>query len=538
MTDKEFLSFKDWIGEEEYNNDEWVTVARKFDDGVNDFFTTSVLLKARAAEKQNKAIEGFEWLARLEFGNPHIESKRKSTKINYFPNDKEQIEGIKIEPFIVARQFNNDLPLGFEVIQNFILHYNLYHVKEESIYKHTNDDGEEFDVIKIIKTNNNYEVKIATKFLKEYLFVRKATLVRQHDNRRRVNKRVELESEVENDQKIDFSKDNEYFYNIVIWIERLEKDVSSSRLTGKDLIKPYKSVSIPKKQYKKFIVGKNENGQTIKKSCDYSGFGHDDEKSKYSLAPVYFRKEVLKKYYDEPNKYKIDSRYLDCFHLWGIPYDINKSNLVQVYLKDLSSLPTNEQSHWEQYNVAPDGGITEERFRSDFMTEFVEPTDEIYAFKKAHARAQECFKKLFSSDLFKVLSEDDMHCYTSLHIPLTQEVKELDEQVQNIAKVVVDSLVKDNLDKNANASIKALSNFLHTKIEEHEVEDIVLPFKMIQGLRSTGSAHLKGKNYSKIISDHELDALTNSEKFKKIVLMITQSLNSISELLSKLIEEE
>ena len=85
------------------------------------------------------------------------------------------------------------------------------------------------------------------------------------------------------------------------------------------------------------------------------------------LTPVYFRPEVLRKYYDAPQRYKVETGYLRCVGLWGIPFERRTDDLVQVWLGDLGQIPHIDQRHWRTHCVQPPGtGISEARFRRDF----------------------------------------------------------------------------------------------------------------------------------------------------------------------------
>lgn len=70
---------------------------------------------------------------------------------------------------------------------------------------------------------------------------------------------------------------------------------------------------------------------------------------------MYFStKEVLKKYYDKPQKYKVEDNYIRCGNLWGLRIDNNHKDYVIVFLGDLGShLSQNEQLYWRHFNIPP-----------------------------------------------------------------------------------------------------------------------------------------------------------------------------------------
>lgn len=147
------------------------------------------------------------------------------------------------------------------------------------------------------------------------------------------------------------------------------------------------------------------------------------------------------------------------------------------------------------------------------MAEFADPDEPVFRFKRAYKQAQEHFKSTYGFELFLQLVEEDSHCYSTLHVPVNNEQKELDEQVQNLAKVLNDSLNQKSLDSKADKSINALENFLEAKVGTDKAKDLTQPFRILQELRSSGVAHRKGQEYAKLVKEYKLDQFTNQNKF-------------------------
>jgi hypothetical protein len=214
----------------------------------------------------------------------------------------------------------------------------------------------------------------------------------------------------------------------------------------------------------------------------------------HGIHPAQF--EVVQNffYYDNPSKYSVETTYLRCLDLWGLPIDTNKKGLIYAWLGDLGRIPYKEQQHWRQYNVPPEGGITEHRWKTDFMAEFADPDEPVFRFKRAYDQAQEHFKSTYASELFLQLIEEDSHCYSTL-------------------------------DNKADKSINALENFLGTKVGTDKAKDLTQPFRILQELRSSGVAHPKGQEYAKLVKKYKLDQFTNQNKF--IVRSIRRGYESI-----------
>ena len=85
-----------------------------------------------------------------------------------------------------------------------------------------------------------------------------------------------------------------------------------------------------------------------------------------------------------------------------------------------------------------------------------------------------------------------------------------DEQIQNLAKIVVNSLDKKQLDPHADDAINALKNFLENNATESAfITAIISAFRMLQNIRSAGAAHRKGKRYTQLIDKYNLKDMTN-----------------------------
>jgi len=237
------------------------------------------------------------------------------------------------------------------------------------------DSGEEDVVIKIEKGNNNLKVEIKVYYLRDFLAAKSMVLIRFHDHRRFSD--IDL-TDVGSDTLVDKKIGDTFCYSVTINPNKEILGKCFSRFLGKDILPPFKEpkhkdyMSLKgetQKEYVEFIIGIDEEGDPIEHTCN-----PDELNSKY-LTPVFFKREVLKKYYDNTSKYSVEHNYIRCGYLWSISYGINDCGLVHVWLGDLGRLPYNEQLHWKQYNVPPEGNISESTIRRDLMAEPTEPDD-------------------------------------------------------------------------------------------------------------------------------------------------------------------
>lgn len=259
-------------------------------------------------------------------------------------------------------------------------------------------------------------------------------LVRFHDHRRYLNNDL---TNVVGTNSINYEEAGENFcYKITINPKSdllLSYAKSFSRFLGKDIIQPlkepihdeYKSLKGENKEkYEKFIIGIDEEGNEIEFTCnpdELSNFFIKKSEAPDYLTPVYFKPEVLRKYYENPSKYSVEDSYISCGSLWEIPYGRNFLGLVHVWLGDLGNLPYEEQKHWRQYNIPPEGGIGKTTYKRDILAEFVEPDEIIHIFKNEFEKFSQIWRSKMGRDLFLPLKKK-MLITLKLYILLCQMI--------------------------------------------------------------------------------------------------------------------
>ena len=112
------------------------------------------------------------------------------------------------------------------------------------------------------------------------------------------------------------------------------------------------------------------------------------------------------------------------------------------------------------------------------------------------------WEEVFGWPLFRPLVADDKHVFQSIRVPLSENQHEFDQQVLSLAKVLVDSLNEVKLQAGMppagerESGLGKLATFVNTL--GWEAGEGHLDFlRKLQGLRSTGSAHHKGKELRK-----------------------------------------
>lgn len=522
------MEFSNWLRSRS-KDDSWVTVADDYVTDNNDmkvsFFMTSVLAKTNSLEKLFANNIQF---TQPDFGTTSVWESYGQVQIDerveeIITNDKD----VKVEPFTFYRQWNDTWPKEFGLIQNFILFYNLHFDTTTDKYMAVDESGETKDVIRTNNKTPHKKIEIRTEFLRNYLACKDRILVRQHWNRidnSRTLDELGIESFCERKLSIPH-----YTFEISVSEGGLTGESSVSMLSGRDLILPFQKCQHLlgwSKENCKFIIGIDEQGEKIMTSYKK---GTND-----FLTPVYFKREVLKKYNDS-DKYHVDHNCVSNGSYWSIQIDINQADLVQVYLGDIAErLPYNEQLHWKTYNVPPEGGITKRRLTNDFFTSFVDSDDVSYKFHKSLHNFQEKFEKRFSFKPFRPLDKNDAHKDKNIKVPLNDEPEEFEKQILYLSILLQDSINEEQLNytdirhskNNKLGSIKILENFLNRKSLPIT---IISYLQEIQTLRSSGIAHRKGSKYEKNIGRYGLNDVSGREFIHKLLVDMTKAFNCLAQ---------
>ena len=150
---------------------EWCTVAQhhitKHGKGKLDLYTTSVLAPKGSEEI---VLKRWSWLANQEFGQSMIGRDLKDGGLIMYEETSKNVgqkNEVTVEPFTLTRRWGDTWPTRFELIQNFMLFYNLHPGKD--CYRAVSDSGEVMDVVRTSNKEEKKWIKIRTNFLQNYL---------------------------------------------------------------------------------------------------------------------------------------------------------------------------------------------------------------------------------------------------------------------------------------------------------------------------------------------------------------------------------
>ncbi len=275
---------------------------------------------------------------------------------------------------------------------------------------------------------------------------------------------------------------------------------------------------------------KNKEGKIIEFTCkesELANFFGANPNAPYFLTPIFFKKEVLDKYYNKPSKYSVRDDYFSLGSKWGINIDNNASGCVMVYLGDLGRLPSKEQQYWRLYNIL-EGNVSPTSFKRDFQAEFCSPSEPSLFFKEKFEIFNNKWRKELNWNLFKPLAKEDEHHLKTLRVP-DNEQKEFDELVLSLTKIIIDSLNISEMKKNlsfdkGDKSVDIFNKFLQQKFRLNS--PLLIDFlRNLQNLRSKGSAHRKGEDYKEAYKKFDKKSL--SKTFENILIHSITMLNTL-----------
>ncbi|KQN86521.1 hypothetical protein [Arthrobacter sp. Leaf69] len=262
-------------------------------------------------------------------------------------------------------------------------------------------------------------------------------------------------------------------------------------------------------RYEDFIIGEDEVGQTIRFTCEEDKlanyYGKNPEAPHY-LTPVFFRSDVLQKYYGNPELYTVTDGSISCKGRWHLRMDNDHGDHVAVFLGDLGrDLPESERQYWRGFNVAPAGSMSSTYVRRSFLGQWVDAEQPDHQFKRAYRDVQSRWLHDHGWQPHRKPHKIDQGILERLHVPLNETQTEFEDQLLILAKLLVDFLNDKAIGRvvgkgpDNERSLGKLQRFFEKVGYDHAGEDLAL-LKDVQELRSRVAAHTKGSDYDKYIA--------------------------------------
>ena len=439
-----------------------------------------------------------------------------------------------VRPLVFRRSFHGAVQDYSEIDEEFRLYHNLAEAKNFG-GNHQHDSLLSFDdsgrAIEVVQITRN-EVQARLRYIKQFQAARRLHLGIFVESVRFSNIPVSTLAE---DQRRIAQVDGYLRRRLIVdSCESLGEFKTLSWLRGKAIIPPplqemagmWPFGQDEEEPTVNFIVGLDENGNEIEHTSDPSKlknyFGANPD-AFADITPVYFRREVLVKYYAEPDRYTVTDGQLSCLNLWYCPIDNDLESYVVALLSDLGQhLPYAERLHWRQFNVPPEGKGSETMNRRSFMVEAAEPKSADLVFRRDYVDLISKWEEALGWSLYLPQSPNDEYLIDTIRIPLTHSQSEFDEQIGHLTKLLVDSLNEKELAARAirpQKGARGISKFEEFLKETRfpQVDSIVGFLRDLQSLRSAGSAHRKGSRYEKAVEKAGIDLANRPQAIRTVL---------------------
>jgi hypothetical protein len=432
-------------------------------------------------------------------------------------------------PLVYVRDFIGRNKKCNELLQELVLYLRLYNDTKNSKYVIDDDNGKEIEVIRYSKK----EIVIRASFLKAFMAAKQMNLLLFFESTFHFNEKFDNEEIIKKDS-IRYDKYSNDSY--VKGYKNFTRVVGKKLIECLSLTEQNASPVSLEEDYEEFII-KGDEHDSKSHSCDPSiladYFGGNPDSPHY-LTQVFFSKDVLQRYFNASTEYEVSDSMIYKIGYWQLRIDNNSKDHVCVFLGDLGKdLPHSEQKYWKCFNIgAEDKKMSKTYFERSVLGQWSNPESPDLIFKSVFERFQNEWFEKFGWYLFLPLTDSDKHCFNTLHCLTKNEQSEFDSQVLSLVKITIDSInvkgIKVVMPGDETKSMKLFSAFIKTK----EIDfDAARFLGGLQGVRSSGVAHRRGKTYEKTINRLEIDDNDLITAFDKILEQMTELINSLTKIL-------
>lgn len=484
----------------------------------------------------------------------YSKKKRRFLQLKTFLGNNPTI--IKNATPVITTRYNNctkENALYFEVNPQIIHVHGLHWIQDYSAYCAPDDVGEIQKVIKVEISEKVQSVTVSDNIILKHLLLGNFVLVRFFDVHRwgegTSSPITNNYNDIEwwHDDNIHARLTTEYGKNPMG-----EDQIVRIYLKGFQVILPpadrkdrKKILAGAERNYCKFIAVDLKHQRTEEFSCDPRKLGgfFTDSPFPPGHSPAFFKREVLRKYQDDPDKYTVMDREISCLSLWSLPFDVNEARQVHAFLIDLSHLPHSEQLHWKSNNEMPKGSVSRRSFNTDFLGEWeleLRPLEELKELLGNFPNATVSGKEV---QVWRPPSGPDADLMSRIHYLAGTSQKEWESAIGDLDKWVVEGLnsrevfqplakdlklVTKDKEGNEKGSIILLKDILVAKGEEPD--NIFVPLQELHECRSRVS-HRQGKETAEMIREICSKNQSLDRHFERLVEQLLNGMRLLSNII-------
>jgi hypothetical protein len=439
----------------------------------------------------------------------------------------------EFEPLVILQEFFGVVPDVVNISEDFRYLMRLWLDDKSGNYYQIQEDGGKELVVRV----SGERIEIRTPVLKRYLAARQLDAVMYIDSNVSADFDGELSALSDLDTDV-ISAERLTCLSRNVWRDSSQRSRVWTRLLAKRILEhpsrekcgiwPWDDIAPD--EYPEFIIGENDSGEAISWTCspeslrNYHGKNPD---APHYLTPVYFKPEVLKRYYEDDG-YEVRDGYLSCGSQWGVSIDNGCLGYVSVFLGDIGrDIPQSHWNHWKAYNTPPLGGMSRSAILRSYFNQSVASDNPEHKFKRAFTDLQDEWEEVWGWRLHRKGEGLDAGVLARLHIPVNESETEFRTQSLNLALIMVDLLNEKCLNQeiskvSGERGIDKLRRFLEINEYEYVERDVSLLKKVYQ-MRSRFVAHSSGVQ-GQVKLQKELGDRSYREYFIEVINEITQML--------------
>lgn len=395
--------------------------------------------------------------------------------------------------------------------------HDLHWIEERSAYCTLDETGDVCDIVSITHDGSSRFITIEEKVLMKHLTLGDFVLVRFFDVDRSIIDDVVIPS-ADNQASRILSSEGEIRARLTK-VRGADGEIVRAYIRGFQILRPPKDAKSKralftnKKEYCTFIAEDFKHSRVAEVSCNPDELGNYFVESPYpfSTSPVFFKREVLRRFQDDSEKYSIEGGQIYCRSSWSLAFGVNEVGQVHAYLKDLATLPHSEQLYWKAFNEQPRGPISEGSYRRDFLGEWFSSPDPLHDLKEQLGKLTGESSPSALIKIWEPPSGLDAKLANKVHYLASNSSKEWENEIVALDRLIIEGLNLKHLRRVADelgiqhegfGSIAVLRDALAGKgVAPDIVNSIVVPFQELHMLRSKFSSHRKGSDTEKIAKE-------------------------------------
>jgi hypothetical protein len=257
------------------------------------------------------------------------------------------------------------------------------------------------------------------------------------------------------------------------------------------------------------------------------------------LTPVYFKAEVLDRYYADPAHYRVNRVIITAGDMWSLRIADTGDGHVHAWLGDVGHLPKAAQQHWQGHAVPYDKPVPDWRLERDLHGSFVEapgigPINELH---DAIAFVNEAAHERAGVPLITEPAELDRDRVATLHVPFYNSIPAFQVSIATLAILVNESInpsfLKAVAAPKAEGSVNRLAEWLSVTrgLDIKEARDVLAGLYALQSLRSKMSSHPAGSAAREALDRAGVDLEHLPDGFTRRVEAVTRSLDALAQAL-------